>query len=145
MISGICGFPSFYVRTSPPGFHLIYPSLCVRRSSHRISEPAPQRYHYPAELWGRPSHLHILFSSRSERAMVIVDVLGKCYPSLPTMSITAAHLFGSSDSISTRCSLDLARTPNGRCEGCPQSPTASVYAYSDSIRPPVMIHSDQAI
>jgi len=54
MISGICGFPSFPVRTFPPGLHLRYPSLCVRRSSHRISEPAPHRYHYPVSLLRAP-------------------------------------------------------------------------------------------
>ena len=64
------------------------------------------------ELWGRPSHLHILYSTKSERAMVIVNVLGKCYPSLPRMSITVPPLFGSPDSVSTRCSFDLARMPN---------------------------------
>ena len=59
---------------------------------------------HPGELWGRPSDFHILSSTGSERATMIVDVLGRCYPSLPRMSITAAPLFGSSDSMSARCS-----------------------------------------
>lgn len=29
-------------------------STCVRRSSHRICEPAPQRYHYPVSLLRAP-------------------------------------------------------------------------------------------
>jgi len=54
---------------------------------------------------------HSSFSG-SARATMIVDVLGRCYPSLPRMSITAVSLCGSSDSMSARCSFDLSRMPN---------------------------------
>jgi len=67
---------------------------------------------FTSVLWGRPSHFHILFSTGSERAMVIVDVSGRCYPSLPRMSIMTAPLFGFSDSMFTRGSFDHARMPN---------------------------------
>jgi len=56
--------------------------------------------------------LHIPSSTGSERAMVIVDVLGRCYPSLPRMSIRAVPFSDLQDSMSIRYSFDLARMPN---------------------------------